>query len=496
MPDPSTPPPPPSTDEALVDQLRAWADDLASQVGPVASPSARPTRGPRRALAVAAVLLLLAGGAIVLRAALADDGETTVAGPSSDAGADDVPAAGVGTIDAVYGDPWTLVAVTRAGEAVAVPADLGASVTFSPQGGDCVVLPQETEPVCEDGPSIQATDGCGGWVAELVVEGDVLRTRGEVGSLAACTRPGREAAAVVNEVLRQSVTFGVAGDRLALHGRAGVLLYERQEAGLPDAAFDVTWEVVAIVDGRGPVTEPASDSFGPSTLRFEHVPCEPGDDDCTSDDVVSGRVECNSYSARITLTSEGFAADRYGQTEAGCRGEDGGSSLLPGVLIGSPEVTYAPGRLVLVEGDVEVTLEPADDYGPTDDEVLDVGADPAYRVRVKVGEGGRLVRVTLERPATGSTVVSDRYATDGAALRGQAFRVVPVGAGYVAVGAVPPGASVAVVDAGGETVVPVRPIAAAPDLAVASGPLREPPTAACTVVTTAADGTVLGTVAC
>lgn len=465
----------PETDADLVHQLRAWADDLADQVGPVEVPAPRSPRRPRL-LAVAAAILVLAVGVVAVRAATTDDGETTVAGPSTTA---DAPVTGAAAEALLVDGTWSLVEAQRGGELVPIPDDVEASVLFRRQ---------------EERLFFGADDGCNSGGGTATISGDRVSVSEYIQTLAGCVGDRGRLSGVVGDVVREAFRFRIEGDRLVLAEDDDVLTFERgPSVGLGDEVYDVTWRLVSVEDGGETLVEVVGEGDAPSSLRF-HRQGECDGDGCADGPVVNGTVACNSFGGPITQTDDGFRANGLSATEAGC--VDPAADAFIAVVRGAPRVELAGDRLVLREDDVVVTMERGDDFAPTDLEVVAIGDDPAYRVTAEPGEGGRLVRITAQAAASGGDLVSERYAVDGVAQRGGAVHVVPLDGVFLVVGVTLPDATVTVLDEGRAVDVATHPIEGVPGLVAVAGVLADPPTSGCRVSTTTSGGALLGSVPC
>lgn len=251
--------PEPTTDDPIPAQLRAWADDLADQVGPVAPPAAQPRRRPARALVLAAGVLAVVGVATAL----------VVAGDGSDD--EDVRAGPTTTITAVpapevplLGTTWWLetIATDEDGDLGAVDEDGRPFVTI----GSC-----DPDADCESDLVVSGYDGCNGFGGPVEVGADDMVVGEVISTQRGCEGPGAEVPLAVVRLVRDAVGIEVEGDLLTLRG-GGVEAVFRAGDGihppLPEGATVITvpgqharHRLIWRVDERagGPVVELRAD---------------------------------------------------------------------------------------------------------------------------------------------------------------------------------------------------------------------------------------------
>jgi heat shock protein HslJ len=250
--------PDPTTDDPIPAQLRAWADDLADQVGPVAPPVAQPRRRSVRGLALAAGVLAVLGvaTALVVAGDGADDDDvrvgatTTTVAPGSE-----VP---------LLGSTWWLQAIgtDQDGDLGAVDDDGRPFVTIGPCDPDAD---------CERDLVVSGYDGCNTFSGSLEAGADDMVVGEVISTQRGCEGPGSEVPLAVVRLVRGVVGIDVAGDVLTLRGN-GVEAAFRAGDGihppLPEGATVITvpgqharHRLVWRVDERaaGPVVELRAD---------------------------------------------------------------------------------------------------------------------------------------------------------------------------------------------------------------------------------------------
>jgi heat shock protein HslJ len=201
-------------DAALVAQLRAWADDLAEQVGPVAAPTRAPRHRPR-ALAVAAALLVVLGLAAAVVATRSEGGDEDVR-----TGTTTTPSTTEPTTTVAPGPPdlpllettWWLERVEVDGEEPVVAPDR--SLTMFLTEDEMCASPDDCP---RPDAFLRGSDGCNGyWATVTLAEGRFTARPFGARTTVACDTPASRVGDLVAPIEDGTSTYEIDGATLVL----------------------------------------------------------------------------------------------------------------------------------------------------------------------------------------------------------------------------------------------------------------------------------------